>query len=70
MEFKIEKGIPFPAVKRTQQLDKMEIGDSFLIENKKKAISIRSGLIQYQKSRSKKFISETTDNGTRFWRTE
>lgn len=68
--FKIEKGIPLAARSRGREkiypFSDMEIGDSFLTENKK----VGRAAIQFTKRRNNgwKFATRNEGNGVRIWR--
>lgn len=70
-EIKIEKGIPITLKNGVMMypFDKLEVGDSFVIPNKK--TNQLGSLIQLAKNRlQRKFVTRTIEGGTRIWRTE
>lgn len=69
MEYKIEKGIPFPKHANRQRgltatIRKMEIGDSILVPNKTQG-SVWSVL---SSMKPKKFTTRKDGTSTRIWR--
>ena len=79
-EFKIEKDIPIPPARRSSKrkypFNKMQIGESILIEGDRKKLRKASCAAQvYGKRNSKKFISRLLEKdgeffGVRLWRVE
>lgn len=85
MSFKIEKGIPIPAIERVERkrkypLDTMAIGESFFVPGTK-ASSMHACITRFHKATkgkkdqgSKKFCVRTVTEdgvaGARVWRTE
>lgn len=69
MDIKIEKGVPYPQTNHHRivyPFQEMEIGDSFVVENRKK---ISPSMAQYNKRHPEKRFSARTVNGvTRVWR--
>lgn len=82
MEYKIEKNIPIPKkigvgrkAKDYYPLEKMQVGDSFLIRFKyttKERLKIASRISMWQKRNGagKKFATRRVDEGIRVWRKE
>ncbi len=66
MKYKIEKNIPIKGTKRPSKypFDKMQVGDSFLVDNEK-AGSIRSLIYRVG---GKKFRTRSVKGGIRVWR--
>ncbi len=69
--YKIEKGIPVPEMGEASKypFSQMEIGDSFLIPNKKTS---QTGYMtnKYALKYGRKFVSRQVGNDVRVWRTE
>lgn len=71
-EFKIEKGVPFPAAlanTRKYPLHEMEPGDSLFIPNKTTS-AISGSLIHARRTLGREFVSRTVEGGVRVWRTK
>lgn len=72
-EFKIEKGIPLPPVRKRlikYPLDKMEVGDSILVCEPDPS-RIRSTIWQFGRRNKIKFVSRAEHEGAiRIWRVE
>lgn len=72
-QVRVDKGIPIPARTAFAQRQKypwltLDIGDSFLMESK----ANRGSIVQWANLRypPRKFISRSTSEGIRVWRTE
>jgi hypothetical protein len=66
---KIEKNIPIPPrghQKNTALLEKMEVGDSVLVENRRKSVSTA----QVLNRKGWKAVTRTVHGGIRVWRTQ
>ncbi len=72
-EFKIEKGIPLPPVRRRMTLyplANMEVGDSILVQESDQG-RIRSTIWQFARRNGVKFVSrKESDGAIRIWRIE
>ena len=69
-EFKIEKGIEIPSGRKASRVypfDKMEVGDSFLV-NAKEQVKVMSSARPYGIRTGKKFVSRKMEDGVRVWR--
>ena len=67
----VEKGIPIPGKrgnKHEYPFNKMEIGDSFLEEDKKLRNIVQSAAFDYGKNNNMKFTTRDVGNGIRIWR--
>lgn len=75
MTYEIEKGVPIPgrtfrcASAATYRFRDMEVGDSFLVPDIKKARSARVRARMISKETGRAFLSRKTIEGVRFWRT-
>lgn len=69
MAYTIDKNVPMPGVSSLgiYPWDEMDIGDSFLIKDKK-AGSIRTLAWFAGKQHGRKFSTRTVDDGVRVWR--
>ena len=66
---KIEKNIPIPPrgnQKNTVLFEKMEVGDSVLVENRQKSMSVANALNR----KGRKAVTRSVDGGIRVWRTK
>lgn len=79
MSFSIEQGIPIPNKHGSRTtikypLDKMNVGDSFLVECDSSDYSETNkirGRVQYQsKTVTGKFVTRKVEKGVRIWRSE
>ena len=74
MAVTIERGIAIPEVKRVAKVDypydRMEVGDSFLVDSDRKTILVmmckRNAVAG--KALDRKFIAKRVDGGVRVWR--
>lgn len=71
--FEIEKNVPMPMPIRKYPLDRMEVGDSFLIpvDGADDPEKVRNRLaMRMRELRPKKFITRGVTDGIRVWRAE
>lgn len=73
MKIKIEKEVPLPANSgrgrgRLYPFHDMEVGDSFLVKDKKIAVVCRSIMYFRRKHPEMQFTSRTIGNDVRVWR--
>jgi len=75
MNVNIEKNVPIPQDVRAPKwgpvVEKLEIGDSFLLTEEMGTIrNMRSNIFRVAKDKGFKLASRAVDGGTRIWRTE
>ena len=70
MKYKIEKNIPISAHGKTGKWssieNKMEVGDSVLVSNRKEAVGISTAV----KRKGYTVVTRKVDNGVRVWKVE
>jgi len=69
--FKVEKDIPIPEIKERASkypFAQMEVGDSFLVKDKRIKQNVESMMYYHSKKWNKRFTLRTVSEGVRVWR--
>lgn len=71
MEYQIEKNMPKPIARNKFPLDKMEVGDSFVVPLKDRFSASSSAISYKRKHPETEFVTKkVSDDEVRIWRTK